>query len=119
MFMINEIVLKKGDTVPVRELELQEENSDGDRVPIDLTGSSVEFFVYDNQNGDLLIDEGTVNIVDSVNGLIEYEWEDGDTQRTGVHKGEFVVKYADGELTVPNDGFIPVKITEDLQDNFS
>jgi len=117
--MTDEIVMKKGDTLPIRELELQEEDSSGNRVPIDLTGSSIKFYVYDNQTGQLLIDEGNVRITDSVNGLIEYEWQDGDTQETGVHKGEFVVTYADGELTVPNDGFIPVKITEDLQDNYS
>jgi len=117
--MTDEIVTKKGDNLPIRELELQEEDSNGDRVPIDLTGSSVEFFVYDNQTDQLLIDEGSVTITDAANGLIEYEWQDGDTQETGVHKGEFVITYADGELTVPNEGFIPVKITEDLQDNYS
>jgi len=117
--MTDEIVMKKGDNLPIRELELQEKDSNGDRVPIDLTGSSIKFYVYDNQTGQLLIDEGNVTITDSVNGLIEYEWQTGDTQETGVHKGEFVVTYADGELTVPNDGFIPVKIVEDLQDNYS
>jgi len=111
--------MKKGDNLPIRELELQEKNSSGDRVPIDLTGSSIKFYVYDNQTDQLLIDGGSVTITDSTNGLIEYEWQDGDTQETGLHKGEFVVTYADGELTVPNDGFIPVKITEDLQDNYS
>lgn len=117
--MTDKIVMKKGDTLPIRELELQEENSSGDRVPIDLTGGSVSFYVYDNQTGQLLIDGSSVTVTDASNGLIEYEWKDGDTQETGVHKGEFVIEYADGELTVPNDGFIPVKITEDLQDNFS
>jgi len=114
--MSNQIIMKKGDTLPIRDLELQEEDSNGNRVPIDLTGSSIEFFVYDNNNDELLIDGSSVTITDSANGLVEYEWKESDTQEVGFHKGEFVITYADGELTVPNDDFIPVKISEDIND---
>jgi hypothetical protein len=86
-------------------------------VPIDLSGAAVELYVYDNREDSIIIDGGSVTVTDAANGLVEYEWQDSDTQTVGLHKGEFVVTYADGELTVPNDGFIPVEITEDIQDS--
>jgi len=113
--MTDEIVMKKGDTLPIRELELQEKDSSGDRVPIDLTGSSVEFYVYDEDTDQMIIDGSTATVTDASNGLIEYEWKNSDTQEVGVYKGEFKVIYANGELTIPNDGFIPVSINEDAE----
>jgi len=117
--MSNEIIMKKGDTLPIRELELQEKDSNGDKVPIDLTGSAIKFYVYDNNGDELLIDGSSVTITDAVNGLIEYEWKGADTQKIGLHKGEFVITYADGELTVPNEDFLPVKISEDINDTYN
>lgn len=108
--------MKKGDTLPIRELELQEKDSNGDKIPIDLTGSSIDFYVYDENTDTMIIDGSNVTITDAANGLIEYEWKDSDTQKTGTYKGEFVVTYADGELTLPNDGFLPVTINEDVQE---
>lgn len=113
--MSNQIILKKGDTVPIRELELQEENTNGDKVPIDLTGSSIEFFVFDENNEEMIIDGSSVSITDAANGLIQYEWKDSDTKKTGTYKGEFVVTYANGQLTVPNDGYIGVTVNEDVK----
>lgn len=116
--MSNEIVMKKGDNLPIRELQLQQTSSSREREPIDLSDAFVEFYVYDIREKDLIINGGECSVTTAGEGLIEYEWQDNDTKTTGVHKGEFVVIYADGEITVPNDGFIPVRITQDLQDNY-
>ena len=115
--MSNEIVLKKGDTLPIRELELQEEDSNGDRVQVDLTGGSVDFDVYDPTEDKMIIDGSSVTVTDAGNGLIEYEWKDSDVQEEGSYEGEFVVTYADGERTFPGEGFLPVKIADDIQDS--
>lgn len=113
--MTDEIIMKEGDDLPIRSLELQEKDGNGNRVPIDLTGSNVSFYVYDSSRDEMLIDGSPVTVTDAANGEVEYELQDGDTQRAGNFKGEFVVTYADGEITVPNNGFIPVIINPDAQ----
>ena len=99
-------VLEKGDTKP--PLKVQAQDFEGD--PIDVKGAMLYFNMFD-RNGDIVVDQGSVNIVnDGTDGKIEHRWETGETDEVGVYKAEFVAEYSDGVLTIPNDGFIDVRI---------
>jgi hypothetical protein len=46
---------------------------------------------------------------------VEYSWQAGDTATAGLFEAEFRVTYAGGRIeTFPNDGFIAVRISEDI-----
>ncbi len=105
--MIN---LKTGDLKPT--LTGQFKDNDGDA--IDLAGATVEFFMWDREDNKI-IDGNAVNIVNASEGKVEYKWNDGETDEKGVYKAEFVATYSDGEMTIPNNGFISISIDEDLQ----
>lgn len=113
--MSNEILLKQGDQKPEVEVQLLQADGNGGTTPVDLSGANVKFYVVNPVTDELLIDGETVTITDAANGKIRYQWTSGDTDESGVWKGEFVATYSDGDLTFPNTGFIPVIINEDAQ----
>lgn len=113
--MTNRLILKKGDQKPEVEVQLLQADGNGGREPVDLQGGDVKFYVAFPDGGELLIDGEDVTITDAVNGKVRYQWTSGDVDRSGVFKGEFVVTFSDGDLTFPNDGFLPVTINEDAQ----
>ena len=106
---MGQAVFEKGDTKP--PLKVQATDFEGD--PIDVSGAMLYFNMFD-RSGEIVVDGGAVSLVtDGTDGKIQYSWQDGDTDETGVYKAEFVAEYSDGVLTIPNDGFIDVRINED------
>ena len=106
---MGQAVFEKGDTKP--PLKAQATDFDGD--PIDLSGAMLHFNMFD-RSGEIVIDGGAVSLVtDGTDGKVQYSWQDGDTDTVGTYKAEFVAEYSDGILTIPNDGFIDVRINED------
>lgn len=108
--MIDEFRIKKGDTRPALEAILR--GSDDD--PRDLTNATgVDFHLVDSE-GNVLVNS-VATIVDASEGLVQYEWSDGDTDDIGLHRAEFDVSYDDGSSeTFPNYGTIDVRISEGL-----
>ncbi len=102
--------LKKGDSLPVLRLSLEDSNGD----VVDLTDATVAF------NYRLRYPEGTVinrsaDIYDITGGVVEYYWLSGDVATPGIYNGEFVVTY-DGvqEMTFPVKGPFVFEILEDI-----
>jgi hypothetical protein len=59
--------------------------------------------------------EGAVTVVEADAGSVQYLWDTDDTRRSGVFKAEFEIEWSDGrKQTVPNDGYLTVEITKDL-----
>ena len=59
----------------------------------------------------------TAVIVTAGTGRVRYEWNstDGDTNTADEYEGEFQVTYANGKIqTFPNDGHIPIVVTDDI-----
>ena len=47
---------------------------------------------------------------------MEYQWQAGDTANDGVYQAEFRITYTNDKIeTFPNDEFILVKVSEDIQ----
>lgn len=111
----NALILKKGDRKPEAEVQLLQADGTGGTEPVDLSGGNVKFYAAEPDTGNLLIDGEDATIIDAANGKVRYQWTSGDTDKAGIWKGEFIATFSDGDLTFPNDGFIPVVINEDAQ----
>jgi len=104
--------LKTGDTLPTFQGQLLDENGDS----YDLTGMTPEFYMHDSDDNSVVA--GTsMNVLDTTNGEVEYEWDATDTSDAGIYNVEVVAvdDATGGERTFPADGFVSVDINEDLQ----
>jgi hypothetical protein len=106
--MGNTFYLKTGDTAPILEAVLEDASGE----PIDLTGVSCSFHMFEPRNGASVINTDAT-IADATNGIVRYPWADDDTDNAGRYRGEFVVTYADGSTeTFPNAGYHDIIISE-------
>jgi len=85
------------------------------RIPVNISGGSVKFYVADTGTDEMIIDGEDCTILNGTEGRIRYTWRSIDTDKTGVFPGEFVATFSDGDLTFPNSGSIPTIINEDVQ----
>ena len=100
-------LIKRGDTSPAIRYALEP-------ATVVLTGATVRFQMR-ARNGAVLMDVAALVVTDTGTPTVEYSWQAGDTATAGLYEAEFRVTYADGKIeTFPNDGFIPVRVTEDV-----
>jgi len=85
------------------------------RIPVNLSGANVKIYVYDTGKDDFIIDGDNVTLFDAAKGKIRYKFTSTQVEETGVFPGEIIATYSDGDLTFPNQGYIKVMITEDVQ----
>lgn len=101
--------MKRNDTSP----NISGVCKDADGVAIDITGASVRFHMKD-KDGNTVVD-AAASIGVAASGEVYYAWQAADTDIAGSFKGEFEVTYSGGAIeTFPNDGYIPIRIYEDL-----
>lgn len=82
---------------------------------VDLTGATVRFIMG---KGNKLITESPANVVNASTGEVEYQLQETDTAIAGTFNAEFEVTFSDGKIkTFPNDGYIEVKITPNIDSN--
>lgn len=113
--MANEFSIKRNDTKPFIKANLQDATGSA----VDLTNATGIFFnlaTNDNTYTAVLsgasLTSGTTN--GSTAGVVEYQWNAGDTNRSGNYLGEFEVTYTDGTIsTFPADHSLRIKIYED------
>ena len=102
--------IKRNDTSPNIEYYLKD--SDGNKK--DITGASVKFYMKE-PNDDIVIDADAI-IVDASEGRVKYSWSVSDTDKAGSYYAEWEVTFDSGKIeTWPNEGFIVVKIDEDIE----
>jgi len=100
--------LKAGDTAPRIEAVLKSNNGD----PVDLRVSTVSFRLLKPRGGDVLF-ENSANVVNGTEGIVQYQWDESDTENSGLYNAEFVVEYNDDTIeSFPNDGYHDVIITD-------
>jgi len=81
-----------GNTVPI-EAHLPEDLSDA---------STVAFKLYDD---DEVVVDGSAFVVDASNGVVAYQWDDGETDRTGMHTIRWDVTWNGGaDESFPKEG---------------
>lgn len=97
--------MKRGDTSPVLEAVLR----DGDGTPMSLAGASVELRMKKRSHDFHLSKAASVS--DPSEGVVQYQWYDGDTDVPGLYMTDFVVTFPDGSVeTFPNGGYMTVHI---------
>jgi hypothetical protein len=81
---------------------------------VDLTDASVRFYMR-ARNGAVVVDAAATVATPTGTPTVEYAWQPDDTATAGLYEAEFEVTYADGRIeTFPNDGFIKVRMQEDI-----
>lgn len=104
--MAETFYIKQGDTAPALRCTLKDPSG----TAVDLTGASVVFNLL-AADGTVLVNRQSVVLVTAASGIVEYQWQAGDTDTSGTHRGEFEVTYPDSSVeTFPNDSFIPVRM---------
>jgi hypothetical protein len=105
--------IKQNDTASFLTRDLK----DAFGSPVNVTGASVVFSMRVKPAGTMKITRQDGVIVNAGIGRVRYEWNsgDGDTNTADEYEGEFQVTYANGKIqTFPNDGHIPIVITDDV-----
>ena len=105
--------IKENDTASFITRDLK----DAFGAPVNVTGASVVFSMRVKPAGTVKVDAQGCTIVTAGTGRVRYEWaSDGSATNTAdEYEGEFQVSYANGRVqTFPNDGHIPVVITDDI-----
>jgi hypothetical protein len=101
--------IKQNDTSPSLQATLKDAALD----PINLTGASVRLHMK-SVDGTLKIDEA-ITIVTPLQGIIQYDWQSGDTDTVGTYYVEFEVTYSDNSVeTFPNNGSKVVSVVKEL-----
>lgn len=110
--------MKVGDTRPYLRGVCKDEND----AVVDLSNPAPNAMLFSMEARDsaaVKVDRESANIVDAANGVVEYRWNtDGsETDEEGYFFGEFIADWdgAGDETTFPNDGFIVIKFTEQVE----
>jgi len=100
--------VKRGDTLPSIVAQLL----DADNNPIDLTGTIVILIA---RSGTRTIQKPCV-ITNALTGHVAVHLDISETTHSGHYHAEFEIThlFGDEKLTVPNDGYFSIIITEDL-----
>ena len=106
--------MTKGDLLPSIQATLK--YLDGTLV--DLTDATTVEFHMRKENGDVVISAGTGSVLSpAAGGIVQYDWQEGDTDVEGVCYAEFVVTFnggTSGELTFPAKGDWEIRFRERL-----
>jgi hypothetical protein len=101
--------IKQNDTSP----SLQATLKDASLSPVDLTGATVMFHMK-SVDGTVKVDQ-QMTITDDTGGVVQYDWQSGDTDTVGTYYVEFEVTYADASIeTFPNNGNKVVSVVKEL-----
>src|SRR5260370_1247076 len=61
------------------------------------------------------VSSSTVTISDALQGLVQYDWQEGDTDTSGLYNFEFEVTLVSGKrITFPNYGFRTLEVVPSL-----
>ena len=101
--------IKQNDTSPSLGATLK----DAQLVPVSLVGAAVKFHM-NSLEGVVKVNQ-TMTVTDAEGGVIQYDWQAGDTDTVGAYYAEFQVTYVDGSVeTFPNDGNLVVSVVKEL-----
>jgi hypothetical protein len=103
--------IKQNDTASFLTRDLK----DAFGAPVNVTGATVKFSMRVKPAGSIKVDAQLAVIVTAGTGRVRYEWLAANTDTADEYEGEFQVEYGNGRIqTFPNDGHIPIVITDDI-----
>ena len=101
--------IKQNDTSP----SLQAILKDASGTAISLTGASVRFHMK-ALDGTVKVD-AAMTVTDNLNGVVQYDWQIGDTDTVGSYSVEFEVTYSDSTIeTFPNNQNLTISVVREL-----
>lgn len=102
--------IKSGDTEPALRMQCFTEGND----PYNLTGFTGDILLR-RSDSDTNAVTGSVSVEQPSVGVIEYDWQSGDTDESGTFIGEVVMEDGSGSIvTFPNEKYFKVYIEEGL-----
>lgn len=103
--------IKRNDTQPFPRAVLGYD--DGSEANLS-AATSVKFIMRACKTGALKV-SAPATIVDAAGGVVEYQWETGDTDTAGKYDYEWEVTWATGRIqTFPGEGYGVINIGADL-----
>lgn len=110
---MSDFSIKQNDTRPsIKAQLLGEYNEKRDLTTV--TVESVTFHMKRVKTGEVVVD-AAATVVNEENGIVAYEWSDGDTADVGRYKAEFQLEYENsGTETFPNNDDIDIVIREEI-----
>ena len=103
--------IKANDTASFLTRDLK----DAFGAPVNVTGAAVVFSMRVKPAGALKVTRQVCAVVAAGTGRVRYEWVAADTDVPDEYEGEFQVTYGNGRIqTFPNDGHIPIVVTDDV-----
>lgn len=110
---MTEFSIKQNDTRPSLKAELRGEYNEA-RDFTNVTVQSITFHMESIDTTEVVVDS-EATIVNAKDGIVAYEWDDGDTADAGKYIGEFQIEYQDsGTETFPNNDNIDIIIRKDI-----
>ncbi len=108
-------VIKQNDTRPKYVVQLVDNFGEPDQGPVDLTtATAVKLIMAAKVDGSIKVND-TAAITTPAQGIVTYTWDAADTDTVGEYDAEFEITWGDGGVeTVPNDGYLEVRVTDDL-----
>ena len=112
---MSKFIIKRNDTAPVMEARLLTKTLQN----VSIVGATVVFNMR-SPSGVVVIDRAAVTVLNAETGLVKYEWDAGDTARSGTYQGEFEVTFFDGKIeTFPKSenaasNFITIVVSDDV-----
>jgi hypothetical protein len=114
-------VIKRGDTLPAIESTLYE-SVDGVESVVSLAGASAVYFRLREAgaNGEFVFSKEGSIIAPASDGVVAYDWEEGDTETPGKYVAEWEVHFGPGKIrTFPSISVIPVTILNNISGSSS
>ena len=103
--------IKRNDTLPSVSGTLL----DPDGNAVNLTGATVKFIYRLSTEPRSAAVSGSVVLVDENNGVVRFDWTDGDTDVPGIYFAEFETTFGTGEVqTTPNTSNLILRIFDDV-----
>ena len=83
--------------------------------PVNLTGASLKFSMRVKPGGSVKVNGATATVSNAGLGEVQYNFTASNTDTADEFEGEFEATYAAGGIqSFPNDGHIPIIITDDI-----
>jgi len=111
----NKFFIKRNDTLPSLEVVVIDRGCLGNRIPFNLSGITACTFTMTNDCGDMKIMAKTAQVISYSGGTIAYNWDEEDTNESGMFYGEFQLLFSSGaRMSIPQIGSIAIEIGKDV-----
>ena len=107
--------IKRNDTLPSLRVSIGTKGSLGQKMGYNLSNVTGITFTMIDECSNSKIYEQTAQIICSSGGTIQYNWQVGDTDTSGIFYGEFELKFATGDkMSIPTQEGIKIEIIKDI-----